>query len=183
MIADLQLAIQLQGLDLKITALENEIALLPKQIAEIERALISHLRKLDVDRAALAANQKERKKIEGDIQLQEGKISKLRDQTLQAKNNDQYKAFQHEIEFCQQEIRKFEDRTIVLMEESEALGKNVKTAEDALKKEKTTVDAKKAHAKERTAVDQKAHAELTARRKKIVAEISPGVMVKYDRLR
>jgi len=51
-LADLQLAIQLQGLDLKITgARKTRIALLPKQIAEIERALDAHQRKLDADRA------------------------------------------------------------------------------------------------------------------------------------
>ncbi len=183
MIADLQLVIQLQGLDLKITALENEIARLPKQIAGIEKALDSHQRKLDVDRAALSANQKERKKIEGDVLAHQGKISKLHDQMQQAKNNEQYKAFQHEIDFCQQEIRKCEDRTIVLMEESEPLDRNVKAAEAELKKEKVAVDAEKATAKDRTAADQQQLAEMIAKRKDVVKEISPAVMVKYDRLR
>ncbi len=183
MIEDLQYVIQLQGLDLRIASLENEIALLPKQIAEIERALDSHQRKLEADRAALSANQKERKKLEGDIQIQEGKISKLRDQMLQAKNNEQYKAFQHEIEFCQQETRKHEDRIIVLMEQSEPLDRNVKAAEESLKKEKVAVDAEKVLAKERTAADQKALAELNGERKTTAAGITPAVMAKYDRLR
>jgi predicted nucleic acid-binding Zn-ribbon protein len=183
MIADLQLVIQLQGLDLKLTKLEKEIALLPKQIAAIERALDSQQRKLEADRAALSANQRERKKIEGDVQTNEGKISKLRDQMLQAKNNEQYKAFQHEIDFCLQEVKKCEDRTIVLMEESEPLERNVKAAESELKKEKVAVDAEKALASEKTAASQKEHNELTAKRMEVVKEISPAVMVKYDRLR
>ena len=183
MISDLQLVIQLQGLDFKMTALEREIALLPKQVAEIERALDAHQRKLDADRDALSKNQKERKKIEGDVQLNEAKISKLRDQMAQVKNNEQYKAFQNEIDFCTQEIKKFEDRTIVLMEESEALGINVKAAESALKKEKTAVDAEKARAKERASVSEKAHTGLAAKRKEVVVDISPAVMIKNDRLR
>jgi len=53
---------------------------------------------------------------------------------LAAKNNDQYKAFQNEIEFCESEVRKHEDRILELMGESEPLDKNVKTAEKALAK-------------------------------------------------
>src|SRR5881397_1317710 len=106
---DLRLVIRLQEIDNRMADLAREIATLPKHIAEIERKLISHERKLEADRAALVANQKERKKCEGDIQIQEQKISKLKDQMLGAKTNEQYRAFQNEIDFCQKEIRRFED--------------------------------------------------------------------------
>ena len=106
MLPDLNLAIRLQEIDNRLAELTREIAALPVHIAEIEKKLVSHERKLEADRAALSANQKERKKCEGDIQMQEQKISKLKDQMLQAKTNDQYRAFQNEIDFCQNEIRK-----------------------------------------------------------------------------
>src|ERR1700730_11951769 len=99
MLPDIVSAVRLQELDGRLTDLTKEIASLPKHISEIEKKLESHQRKLDADRAALAANQKDRKKLEGDIQVQEQKISKLKDQMLLAKTNDQFKAFQHEIEF------------------------------------------------------------------------------------
>ena len=95
---DTHLVIQLQSLDQKISALEKEVAALPKHIAAIEKTLESHLRKLEADRAALAANQKDRKKQEGEIQIHDQKISKLKDQMLGAKTNEQYKAFQNEID-------------------------------------------------------------------------------------
>src|ERR1700750_185743 len=110
MLPDIASAVRLQELDGRLTELTKEIASLPKHIAEIEKKLDSHTRKLEADRAALTANQKDRKKLEGDIQVQEQKISKLRDQTLTAKTNEQFKAFQHEISFCETEIRKYEDR-------------------------------------------------------------------------
>src|ERR671937_476376 len=137
MLPDLKLAVRLQDIDNRLADLAREIASLPKHIAEIEKKLVAHERKLEADKAALVANQKERKKCEGDIQVQEQKISKLKDQMLQAKTNDQYRAFQNEIEFCQKEIRKFEDRILELMGESEPLDRNVKAAETALKAEKT----------------------------------------------
>src|ERR1700687_5187806 len=143
MLPDLELVIRLQEVDNRLTDLAREISALPKHIAEIEKKLISHERKLEADRAALAANQKERKKCETDIQTQEQKISKLKDQMLLAKTNEQYRAFQNEIEYIQKEIRKAEDRILELMAESEPLDKNVKAAEAALKTEKAQVEGEK----------------------------------------
>ena len=115
MLPDLKLVIRLQEIDHRLAELTREISALPKHIAEIEKKLTSHQRKLEADRAALAANQKERKTCDVAIQTQELKISKLKDQMLGAKTNEVYRAFQNEIEFCQKEIRKAEDRILELM--------------------------------------------------------------------
>ena len=87
---DTRLVSQLQAIDLRMAELEKEVAALPKHIAVIEKTLESHQRRLEADRAALTANQKDRKKFEGDVQMNEQKISKLRDQMLGAKTNEQY---------------------------------------------------------------------------------------------
>src|SRR5437763_8326606 len=133
MLPDLNWAIRLQEIDNRLAELTREIAGLPIHIAEIEKKLISHERKLEADRAALLANQKERRKCEGDIQTQEQKISKLKEQMSGAKTNEQFRAFQNELEFCTKEIRKSEDRILELMSESEVLDKNVKAADGFLK--------------------------------------------------
>jgi uncharacterized protein len=183
MLLDLKLVIRLQEIDNRLAELAREIASLPKHISEIEKKLVAHERKLDADRAALAANQKERKKCESDIPVQDQKISKLKDQMLAAKTNEQYGAFQKEIEFCQKEIRKLEDRILELMAESEPLEKNVKAAEVALKEEKAQVDAEKGLARERTAVDQKAASELQTERASIAKEVTPATYSQYERVR
>src|ERR1700735_5610374 len=115
MLQDLALALRLQALDRKIANLEKEIAALPKQIAEFEKKLDAHTRRLEADRTALAANQRDRKKLDGDVQVNGQKISKLRDQMLQVKNNEQYRAFQNEISYAEAEVRKAEDKTLELM--------------------------------------------------------------------
>lgn len=181
--SDLKLVVRLQEIDNRLAELTREISSLPKHIGEIEKKLVSHERKLEADKAALAGNQKERKKCEGDIQVQEQKISKLKDQMLQAKTNEQYRAFQHEIEFCEKEIRKFEDRILELMGESEPLDKNVKAAEAALKAERAQVEGEKQQARERTAVDQRAADELNQERAKIVAGMVPSTYQLYERVR
>jgi predicted nucleic acid-binding Zn-ribbon protein len=183
MLPDLKLVIRLQEIDHRLVDLAREIASLPKHIAEIQNKLVAHERKLEADRAALAANQKERKKCEGEIQVQEQKVSKLKDQMIEAKTNEVYRAFQNEIDFCQKEIRKFEDRILELMGESEPLEKNVKAAEASLKTEKAQVDAEKQEARERTAADEKSAREFRQERAGIVAAITPATYQRYERAR
>lgn len=180
---DTHLVIQLQSLDQKISALDKEVAALPKHIAAIEKTLESHLRKLEADRAALAANQKDRKKQEVEIQTQEQKISKLKDQMLQVKTNEQYRAFQSEIDFAQREIRKCEDRILELMSESEPLDQNVKKAEASLKEEKLLVEAEKDRARKRTAEDQKGLEMLRAQRAEMTAKLPAATLKEYERIR
>ena len=181
--SDLKLVIRLQEIDNRLIELTREIAALPRHIAEIEKKLVSHERKLEADRAALAANQKARKKCEADIQAQEQKISKLKDQMLGAKTNEVYRAFQNEIDFCQKEIRTSEDRILELMGESEPLDKNVRAAEMALKAEKVEVEKEKTKTRERTSADEKAANALLQERAAIVKECSAPVYQRYERVR
>jgi predicted nucleic acid-binding Zn-ribbon protein len=183
MLPDIKHAIRLQLLDDRTTVLSREIAALPKHIAELEKRLETHQRRLDADKAAVAANLKERKKSEGEIQANEQKISKLKSQMMEAKNNEQYHAFQHEIDFCQQEIGRNEERILVLMSESEPLEKNVTAAEVALEAEKRDVDAEKKTAQARRAADQLEIDRLKSERVVIVAEMTPKVASEYERIR
>ena len=182
MLADLELLVKMQGLDIRANQLRREIALLPKEIAEIEKALVAHGRKLDADRALLASNQRERKQKDLEIKTQQAKTSKLRDQMAAAKTNEQFRAFQNEIDFCDAEIRKCEDRIVELMELSEPLTINVKGAEVALAQEKSVVDQQKAVAQERTAADRKALDEIMTERTSLAASVTKPVLNTFERL-
>jgi predicted nucleic acid-binding Zn-ribbon protein len=183
MLPDIQHAIRLQILDDRVSVLTKEIAALPKHIADIEQKLGAHQRRLEHDKAALLANQKDRKRLEGDIQTHDQKISRLKAQMMDAKTNDQYRAFQKEIEFAGQEIRKAEDRILELMGEAEPLDLNVKAAEAALATEKKHVESEKADARNSTATHQKEIDTLRADRTGIVAQMTPAVVANYDRIR
>ena len=183
MVQDLQVVVRLQELDIRAGELQREIAALPKHIASIEKKLQGGGQKLKVDQAALVANQMARKKAEGDIQANEGKISKLKDQMLHAKTNEQYKAFQNEIGFCETEIRKSEDRILELMTASEPLERNVKSADVALKEEKKQVEAEKISAREQTAKDQGWLDQLMAERTTLTQTVPAAVLALYERIR
>jgi predicted nucleic acid-binding Zn-ribbon protein len=183
MTPEIDAVIRLQGLDDRVAALQKEIDALPKHVAVIEKKLEGHIRQLESDRVALAANQKQRKQLEDDVKVQEQKISKLRDQMLQAKTNEQYRAFQHEIAYCETEIRKAEDKILDLMGAAEPLEKNVKAAEIALAEEKKAVEAEKEDARKRTATNKDDLKTATSERKALAASIEPATLAKYERVR
>jgi uncharacterized protein len=175
--------LRIQSLDLKAAELKKEIEALPKHIAEIEKHLDAHTRRLDAAKAALSASQKDRKRLEDDIKVHEQKISKLKDQMLQAKTNEQYKAFQNEIKFAEDEIRKCEDRILELMGEGEPLEKNIKSAEAQLAQERKQVEAEKERARSRTADDQRFLSDAMEERKTIAAGLPPALLRDYERIR
>ncbi|MBY0507079.1 MAG: hypothetical protein K2X03_24400 [Bryobacteraceae bacterium] len=179
----LQQVSKLQNLDMRILELKREVAQLPKQIAEIEKQLDAHAKKLDAEKAMLAANQRERKQKELDIQTAQQKISKLKDQMLQAKNNEQYRAFQHEIDYAQNEIGSAETRILELMEESEPLDKNVKQAEVALAAERKQVEAQKQQAKTQTAADEKEISDRAGEMRQLLTEMPAGLKQTCERIR
>jgi uncharacterized protein len=181
--ADLKQVSGLQALDRRIAELRKEITELPKQMAVIEKQLEGHVRQLEVAKATLTSHQKERKQKDIDIQTFEQKITKLKDQMQLAKNNEQFRAFQHEIDYAQGEIRKCEDRILSLMEESEPLERNVKAAEAALTEEKKSVEARKADARKRTTEDQKELEQRAAERVELVKALPPKLVASYERLR
>jgi uncharacterized protein len=180
---DISNALVVQELDLHIAGLRKEIALLPRQIEQIERQLVVHTRQLEQDKAALASNARDRKALDGEIQVHRQKISKLKDQMMQAKTNEQYRAFQHEIEYCEKGIVGCEDRILELMLAAEPLETNVKKAEAALAEERKAVEAQKAEAKALTAADKAALERALGEREDAVKRVPAELLAVYERLR
>jgi hypothetical protein len=181
--SDLRAALKLQQLDARAAELKREIAALPRHIADIERTLASHIRKLEADKAALSQNNASRKKLDLEVQTQQQKISRLRDQMLQAKTNEQYRAFQHEIEYCETAIRKAEDQILALMEVAEGLETNVKSSEESLALEKKAVEADKEKTRARTAQDEAELQQVVSTRAETFRELPPDLAKEYERLR
>ena len=182
MLPDIEKLLELQAADSEIRALQNEVAALPKRVAAIEQKLAGTKAHLEKVRATAKTDEANRKKFEANIKDLQGKISKYRDQSLDVKTNDQYKALLHEIQFAEQEIRLNEDRILEVMVNAEAREKEVKAAEAELKAETAEIEKEKEEARRVTAEDQKKLSERNAERDRLRHGISEDVLRHYDRV-
>jgi hypothetical protein len=182
MLSDIEKLLQLQVADKEIRKLQEEIAALPKRVAAIEAKLAGTKAQLEKARAAAKADETNRKKFESAIQDLQGKISKYRDQSLDVKTNDQYKALLHEIQFAEQEIRINEDRILEVMVNTEAREKDVKAAEAELKAETAEIEKEKEEARKITAADQAKLAEWNTKRDVLRQGVSADLLRHYERV-
>src|SRR6267378_2352788 len=182
MLPDIEKLLQLQVADKEIRKLQEEIAALPKRVAVIESKPAGTKAQLEKARAASKADETNRKKFESVIQDLQGKISKYRDQSLEVKTNDQYKALLHEIQFAEQEIRLNEDRILEVMVNVETRDREVKAAEAELKAETAEIEKEKEEARRVTAEDQKKLTEWNAKRDGLRQGISEDILRQYERV-
>jgi uncharacterized protein len=174
--------IALQHADAEIRRLKAEVAELPKRVAVIESKLAGTKAALEKARNAVKGDEAARRKYETAINDLRTKISKYRDQSLDVKTNDQYKALMHEIQFAEQEIGANEDKILELMVNAEVREKEVKAAEAELKTETADIEKEKAHAREETAKDEKELAEWNAKRDAARGAVDPDLIRHYDRV-
>lgn len=179
---DLQKLLALQQADAEIARLGEEVAALPKRVAEIEAKLADAKAGVEEAKAAIKADELARRKHEADILSLQQKISKLREQQLGVKTNDQYKALVHEIEFAEKEIREHEDKILEAMLDVDTLERQVKTAESELKAQSAAVEKEKSEARARTEEDEKLLAEWHTKRAGLRAGIGGDLLSHYDRV-
>jgi len=182
MLSDIAKLLELQVADKEIRKLQEEIAALPRRVAAIEEKLAGTRAKLERARSTAKADEANRKKFESAIQDLQGKISKYRDQSLDVKTNEQYKALLHEIQFAEQEIRINEDRILEVMVNAEARDKDVKAAEALLKAETAEIEKEKEEARKVTAADQAKLSEWNGKRDGLRQGISADLLRHYERV-
>jgi predicted nucleic acid-binding Zn-ribbon protein len=182
MLPDIEKLLELQTADKEIRRLREEVAALPKRVAVIEQKLAGTKAHLEKVRVAAKADEANRKKFEANIKDLQGKISKYRDQSLDVKTNDQYKALLHEIQFAEQEVRLNEDRILEVMVNVDAREKDVKAAEAKLKAETAEIEKEKEEARKVTEEDQKKLVEWNAKRDALRHGISEDVLRQYERV-
>ncbi len=183
MASDIYLACRLQEQDQQIDELTREIDALPRHVAEIESRLATHKQELADKRMALAENAKQQKLLEGHVVDDNQRISELQEQMDGAKTNKQYRAFQHEIQYCRDQIDQREDTILEKMEQAEALEEDIASAEADLSVESAKVAADVKEAKARIEADREERDRQRAARTALCARIEPGVVRAYERIR
>jgi uncharacterized protein len=182
MLPEIENLMRLQEADKEIRRLQDEIAELPKRVAAIEHKLADTKAQLEKAQAAVKTDEAARRKHDTAITDLRGKISKYRDQSLEVKTNEQYKALLHEIQFAEKEIAATEDKILELMVNADARDKEVKAAQAELKAEAAEIEKEKVEARQRTAEDEKQLTDWRARRDQMRAGVNEDLLRHYERV-
>jgi len=129
----LKLIIELQELDTAIVSIADNIALLPRKLAQFEDPLKEASTLFEsIKKKSETLN---KKKHDKDLELDEvqDKIDKLKTRSNDIKTNKEYEAHRKEIETFEKNIYKIEDDILVLMEAIEAFAGDVQKEEEKVK--------------------------------------------------
>jgi predicted nucleic acid-binding Zn-ribbon protein len=182
MLPDIENLLRLQEADKEIRRLQDEIAELPKRVGAIEQKLAGTKAQLEKAQAAIKTDEAARRKHDTTISDLRGKISKYRDQSLDVKTNEQYKALLHEIQFAEKEIAATEDKILELMVNADSRDKEVKAAQAELKAETAEIEREKEQARQRTVEDEKLLAEWQGKRSQVRTGIGEDLLRHYERV-
>ena len=178
--ADLERVVALQKLDSAVHDAERRLADEPERLKALDTQLEAARDQVAASKQHLTDNQNARRVIEKDVAVQQGRLSKYREQAMAVKTNQEYHAIQHEMAFAQGEIKTLEDKILELMVEADELTAAVKRAEAALATTQKTAEAeKKALGAEQA--ELKARLEhLSRERATLVGAIDPKVLAIFD---
>jgi predicted nucleic acid-binding Zn-ribbon protein len=122
------------------------------------------------------------KKCELEAEASQQQIAKYSLQQYQTKKNDEYRALAHEIETCKETIRKLEDQQLVLMEQAEALHKEVAACAQVAKEANQVVQSQMNDLAAREQTLARQLAELQAGRDQLAAVVEESAHARYERI-
>jgi predicted nucleic acid-binding Zn-ribbon protein len=180
---DLKNIIELQQVDLKVAELTKRIESLPAQVHSLQSQLDELIHAQEERQKQLAANQKERRDLDGDIKVIQEKIGRHKDQLYQVKTNEQFRAMTKEIEGEEAKVHAIEDQLLEKMLEAEDIQRAFQEAAVCLNGEKARVAVEIAQLESERRVDDEERVQLQARRNEIQSGLSESTRNLYERIR
>lgn len=172
----------LQKKDRKLIRIMREIRDIPKRKSDIEAQLSGSAQKLETALDSRKHTEASLKELELEVESLKDRITKYKNQQMEAKTNDQYRAFVKEIGVVDREISELEDKEISLMEDLEKGKAIVVECEERLNGEKTGIADELAELDSRSAALQEQLEKLKADRARAAEQCDKSILRKYSRI-
>jgi predicted nucleic acid-binding Zn-ribbon protein len=178
----LETLIALQALDTAAETARRRLAELPAAEQALDRRLAAASAAVDVAKAALTANQHERRDLEKQVAAVDTRLARFDDHRAAVKTNQEYTALLHEIATAKSEKDALEEQILGLMEAGDGLQAAVKDAEHAAAQVRTESDeARRALGAERRDLDAEI-TRLTEEKRQASADVAKPVLTRYEQL-
>ena len=182
MIDTIEKLLILQDRDRHLLRVRGELEHIEPQRQALKAKALGAQAALDNARARNMQIESDRKQFELDIESKKALISKYANQQFQTRKNEEYRALAKEIDQCKQAIFQIEDQEIALMEEAEAMQKEIVRATKAAGEAKKLVEEEIAQLNAREENLAKELAQLQGNREELAAAVDDPVRQRYERL-
>lgn len=172
----------LQDRDRKILQLLREQKDVPVRKQLIESRLQAHRESLKASQEEIKKHTATVKGLEVEIETKKDQIKKYREQQLQAKKNEEYRALEREIASVQKEIRALEDQEIVAMERMDELQKTMAEHQQDFQQEEKRVLTDFQALESRVTNIQQELDRIRAERVALAAEADVAWVARYERI-
>ena len=177
MLPDLERLIHLQEIESKAAVAAKAIAEAPGRIAALDALLHSATTALEVARHALAEGKTRRGLIDKDLAAVQQRQSKYKDQLMQVKTNDEFRAMQHQIDAAAVEVGVQEEKILINMMEADDINATIKKAEAALKAAQAKVGTERGAIEQDVTVQQAVVTECAAARAQLITGLNDKGLV------
>lgn len=174
--------IALQELDLKIRALEEEIAIVPTKRAELERQFEEFAAAYLEKKSRLEDSRRQHRQLEMDLQDAQLRLEKYKNDLMRVRNQTEYAAALREIDMAKKLISALETQILELLETIETLEREVREQTPEIEAKRQHVDA--LLAEYATAVErltEELH-RMREERERLARTIRPDLLQRYLRL-
>ena len=180
MLPALTTLVALQDVETRAEDARRRVADAPARIAALDAQLAEAAAAVELAKAALADSQAARRELEKEAATAQQKVSKYKDQLMEAKDNRQFHALQHEIATFTAEVQRIEEQVLVRMLESDEFSATLKAAEARLAADKKQVAAQRTAIESESAASTTSLATLKAERDALVKTIEPSLLATFE---
>ncbi len=172
----------LQDLETRAEDARKRLADAPARIDALDAKLAEATQLLEHAKAALAVSRAAKQELEKEASIAQQRVSKYKEQLMQAKDNKQFHALQHEIATFSAEVERIEGIELERMLEIDDRAAVVKAAESTLAADKKSVAAEKAAITTESAALKDTLAALLADRAELVKTIEPPLLATFEQV-
>jgi len=122
-----------QDRDVALQKIEQELARIPLERAKLDKLIEEEKANIEAASTSLKEKEVQRSELDHEVKGKESDIARFKNQQLQVKKNDEYRALTHQIEQAEAEIAQLEEAELELMLE-------IDNTREAFEKEKATIE-------------------------------------------
>jgi uncharacterized protein len=172
----------LQDRDKQIRRLQSELAHIEPERQALKTGAADAQGNLERARLKGRELESRRKDLELEVGAKKQLIDRYANQQLQTRKNEEYRALAHEIEMCKEAIVKIEDQEIELMEQAEAVQKEVAASIQAAGAARNLADEQVAQLGTREQQLKQELAGLESNRQELAQGVDEAARARYERL-